>query len=235
MLRVNLADLQQALIAAAHVRIRNGQVTVRGLARMSGVSQPHLHNVLKNLRLLSTDSADRLMRALNLSTEDLMWEAAGGSAGGLKPVPVCRTRLGPGFETPLESSSGTMPFPAGLIARLQDPVAARLAPDIAMPSALKAGDVVLLDRNPIIRTHPGGAGIWLIDLYGSLCVRYVRKGGDGHYYVVTEQNLKDSSLWRRIPGPKQTILDVVRAKVVWFGREVQEEPHRPGDPAGGCD
>jgi len=232
---MNLAELQQALIAVAQTRIRSGHLSVRGLARLSGVSQPHLHHALKNLRTLSTESADRLMRALNLSTEDLIWEASGGAAGGLKPVPVSRTRLGPAFDTALDATKGTMPFPVGLVERLVNPIAARLAPDLAMPKALRAGDMVLLDQSPLVRSHPSGTGIWVVSLYGSMVVRYVRKGGDSRLYVVTEQNLGDPSLWRSVPGPKQSILEVVRARVVWFGREVQEEPPRSGDPAGGCD
>jgi transcriptional regulator with XRE-family HTH domain len=46
--------------------VRSGAATERGLARISGISQPHLHNVLKGKRLLSMDKADELLRSLEI-------------------------------------------------------------------------------------------------------------------------------------------------------------------------
>lgn len=53
-------------------RVRNGEISERGLARLAGLSQPHVHNVLKGVRVLSPDSADRLLRALGLNAGDLL-------------------------------------------------------------------------------------------------------------------------------------------------------------------
>ncbi len=53
-------------------RVQNGEITERGLARAAGLSQPHVHNVLKGVRLMSPDSADRLIRALGLNALDLL-------------------------------------------------------------------------------------------------------------------------------------------------------------------
>ena len=41
------ADVRNALTAVLRARVRNGELTERGLARLVGVSQPHIHNVLK--------------------------------------------------------------------------------------------------------------------------------------------------------------------------------------------
>ncbi len=57
-------ELHQRLIDVARERVRAGEFTERALARIAEVSQPHMHNVLKGIRALSPDSADRLMRAL---------------------------------------------------------------------------------------------------------------------------------------------------------------------------
>ena len=70
-------------------RVRNGEVTERGLARMAGLSQPHVHNVLKGVRLLSPESADRLLRVLGLRAADLLQGGAGAH-----PCPVCSRRPG---------------------------------------------------------------------------------------------------------------------------------------------
>ena len=64
--------LKRRLIARLQRRVRNGEWTVRALARRSGISQPHLHNVMKGIRQLSEENADRLMQAAGLSVFDLL-------------------------------------------------------------------------------------------------------------------------------------------------------------------
>jgi transcriptional regulator with XRE-family HTH domain len=54
--------------------VQRGEITERGVARRAGISQPHIHNVLKGKRLLSWASADALLRELNLSIVDLIKE-----------------------------------------------------------------------------------------------------------------------------------------------------------------
>ena len=39
---------------------------------MTGISQPHIHNVLKEKRSLSLDSADLILRVLHLDLLDLL-------------------------------------------------------------------------------------------------------------------------------------------------------------------
>jgi transcriptional regulator with XRE-family HTH domain len=59
-------DLQTRLLDELRRRIRSGEATERGLARIAGVSQPHLHNVLKGKRVLSVEKADEVLRRLDL-------------------------------------------------------------------------------------------------------------------------------------------------------------------------
>jgi hypothetical protein len=65
-------DLQQRLIEDLRQRVRSGDVTERSLARATGVSQPHMHNVLKGIRLLSVDTADQILRHLDMDLLDLI-------------------------------------------------------------------------------------------------------------------------------------------------------------------
>jgi predicted transcriptional regulator len=65
-------DLQQRLIEDLRKRVRSGAVTERGLARMTGVSQSHLHNILKGKRLLSLEKCDEILHQLQLDVRDLM-------------------------------------------------------------------------------------------------------------------------------------------------------------------
>lgn len=69
---VTFLELQDRLLTALRTRIRNGAITERGLARAAGVSQPHLHNVLKGVRLLTPAVADRLLLTAGLSVVDLL-------------------------------------------------------------------------------------------------------------------------------------------------------------------
>ena len=64
--------LQRRLIEALRVRIGNGLLTERGLARAAGISQPHMHHILKGVRALSPQMADRILRALRLTVMDLL-------------------------------------------------------------------------------------------------------------------------------------------------------------------
>ena len=52
-----------------------GEWTERGLARRAGISQPHLHNVLKGIRSMTPEVADRLLTTLQMSVDDLRGNA----------------------------------------------------------------------------------------------------------------------------------------------------------------
>jgi len=72
---MDFTRLQCRLVTHIRERVRSGEVTERGLARMTGVSQPHIHNVLKGSRFLSVGMADQILRELRIDLLDLI-EAA---------------------------------------------------------------------------------------------------------------------------------------------------------------
>jgi len=65
-------DLHQLLLEELRQQVRSGAATERGLARVSGVSQPHLHNVLKGKRHLSLRSADGVLHRLQIDLLQLI-------------------------------------------------------------------------------------------------------------------------------------------------------------------
>ena len=69
---MNFREQQRRLIAHLRALIRSGDATERGLARLTGVSQPHMHNVLKGKRLLSLEMADRVLAQLHLDLLDFI-------------------------------------------------------------------------------------------------------------------------------------------------------------------
>lgn len=77
---INFEWLQSELIQYVRASIRKGEVTERALARASGISQPHLHNVLKGKRALSLEKADRILAYFELDLNFLL-EHHGGPDG----------------------------------------------------------------------------------------------------------------------------------------------------------
>ena len=71
---VTFESLQLKLIQHLRQRVHNGELTERSLARVTDISQPHLHNVLKGKRLLSMQKLDRILSYLELDLQDLIEE-----------------------------------------------------------------------------------------------------------------------------------------------------------------
>ncbi len=69
--KITLGDLHARLLMLIKGRIHNGEHTERGLARLLGVSQPQIHNVLKGARRLHPDLADRMITRLGLTAVQL--------------------------------------------------------------------------------------------------------------------------------------------------------------------
>jgi hypothetical protein len=69
---MNFANLQLRLLNHLRELVRRGDMTERGLARVSGISQPHIHNVLKGKRSLSPESSDAILLNLRLDLRDLI-------------------------------------------------------------------------------------------------------------------------------------------------------------------
>lgn len=69
---MNFELLQLRLVAHVHGRVQRGELTERGLARRTGISQPHLHNVLKGVRVLSPQMGDLLLHHLHITLLDLL-------------------------------------------------------------------------------------------------------------------------------------------------------------------
>jgi hypothetical protein len=65
-------QLHRRLVLLLLERVRGGDLTERGLARLTAVSQPHIHNVLKGKRLFSPGTADVILHELHLDILDLV-------------------------------------------------------------------------------------------------------------------------------------------------------------------
>jgi transcriptional regulator with XRE-family HTH domain len=69
---MDFQELQKRLVAFLRAKVSNGELTERGMARITGVSQPHINNVLKGKRFLSREASDRILRSLHMDVLDLV-------------------------------------------------------------------------------------------------------------------------------------------------------------------
>lgn len=95
-------------------QVHNGALTERGLARRAGLSQSHIHNVLKGVRILTPATADRILEALGLTLLDFLereeaerllhlrleQDQAGGAATSSERPGETRLRMPPGRALP---------------------------------------------------------------------------------------------------------------------------------------
>jgi hypothetical protein len=144
--------MHSRLVDYLRSRVKSGELTERGLARIAGISQPHLHNVLKGVRVLSTAKADAVVMNLRLCALDLVREDELAGSGRTpastrqREVPLAAGCVGPGHPFPdLQKTVGRMSFFAEELEGIACPVAVRLAADPAAAAIFHAGDIVLLD------------------------------------------------------------------------------------------
>jgi transcriptional regulator with XRE-family HTH domain len=69
---MTFGQLQRRLVEHLRHRVQSGEITERSLARIAGISQPHLHNVLKGKRILSIEMADEILKNLDITILDLL-------------------------------------------------------------------------------------------------------------------------------------------------------------------
>jgi predicted transcriptional regulator len=69
---LDFKELHRRLITSLRDSVRNGDMTERRLARLTGVSQPHIHHVLAGKRSFSTETADQVLKALRNDLVDFL-------------------------------------------------------------------------------------------------------------------------------------------------------------------
>jgi hypothetical protein len=222
-------ELQRQLIAALRSRVENGEFSERRLAHLTGISQPHIHNVLKGERILSNRAADAILHRLGLTVMDLLGQqatAAGkfcpgcGEEGRFVEVPVLEGRLGPGLPLPQRPSRlERHPFFRSFLASVDGPQIARLADDPRMAGLFRENDLVLLDRSPSRRLNPGKSEYFVVSRHGEGIVRRLRVERDD-LLLLRGAAPEDSAPVEALPLGRSHLLDVVKARIAWVGRSL---------------
>jgi transcriptional regulator with XRE-family HTH domain len=237
--------LQLRLIALLKGRVRNGEITERRLALLTGVSQPHIHNVLKGARMLSPEVADQILECLRLSIFDLVQkeeipahpEAARAAPLPYEEIPILEGRVGPGFPYPNRVSHVEhLPFLRSQLASAQDPVVARGGSDPHMTALFASNDLALLDRAESQRSRPKSGQIFVIQLDGVVAVRRLHTE-DGWLLASTADGIVQPLCPFPPPAAGRDMLEKVLARVLWIGRDLErvESAGEADQETGGAD
>lgn len=225
--RVTFALIQKRLLEALRYRLRNGDFTERGLARVAGISQPHIHNVLKGVRVLSPGLSDILMTGLDLSLVELLGPeelsdallAKQSRRQGAQAVPVLPGRIGP--EDPFPTWRTIAEWVVARepeIPALRRPAFVRLGSDAAISSVWQNYGFGLLDFDEASRADPKLPDWYALRWRGAGYVRQVRLGGQ-RLEVLGQKTLEGQSDLEFIEVGEVTLLQTVRARLVWVGRD----------------
>lgn len=218
-----LSDLSDALTERLRARVANGEISERRLARLTQLSQPHIHNVLKGKRTLSLQACDQILVRLGMTVHDLIsipdricTECPHRRYA--VEIPVLQGRLGPGLPLPsLADPFQSYPFRASFIATLEGAALVRLGEDPRMSQIFQPDDLLLLDQGRHRRQHLENGGFYVLNRRGEGIVRRLWTGAVRGELLVGDQTgiVETVRVW---PCGDEHQLDVVRARVVWVGR-----------------
>jgi transcriptional regulator with XRE-family HTH domain len=208
--------MQERLLELVRMRIRNGELSQRHLARITGVSQPHMHNVLKGIRFLSTELADEILHQMHLSVTDLTGTAL-APEGPCRSVPLLPGWLGAGMrEFPARRIGGIAFLPAQAVDAAQDPLAAILGEDPLIAPYFRKGDLVLIDQSPAARAHIQRHATYVAITAEGPRLRFLRAGAS-RLYLFPAARIHTPSSWESVACSPPAAPEIVRGRVIWSG------------------
>ena len=170
------------------------------MARQAGLSQPHIHNVLKGVRSLTAQSADALLSALSqdirslISGEELTVSDATVTES-MAGVELLAAIAGPGHHwTEGMQAACTILFPVRAVTSAGRPAAVRVEADPEMGTRL---GIVLIDLDIAAAFSPEPEETYLISTGHQAAMRWLRRGRQ-HLYVATQSSLGRPREWERI-------------------------------------
>lgn len=230
---LSFEQLQSRLLTAIRLKIANGEFTERGLARIAGISQPHIHHILKGQRSLTSDTADSLLTCLNLSLLDLidfnMLSQAlldrQAEAGAPRLLPLLTGRLGPYDRFPDGCDiSEWIRVPAQLLQKVRRPALVECAAVSTGYSANNQSLFALLDQDEAVRARPSPHCWYALRWRGAGFIGQISHSPAG--LAITSHSAPPQSPSARELCPSlpshldlsgASILQVVRARVFWLG------------------
>jgi transcriptional regulator with XRE-family HTH domain len=197
--------------------IRQGAVSERYLAKLTGYSQPHIHNVVSGKRGLNVELADRILTALNISLDDLLDE---NEPVAQPEIPRWATPIGSGSKVPRSESEKYRVTSFRVLRGLVRPIACTVAStEIAMWPFVQGGDELIIDRSPARRLALRVEDIFLLDWLGvGIMGRCTRVGGS--LVIVYANSAAPDYLPARLKLRNRSVTDIVIGRVAWLTRRL---------------
>lgn len=223
---LSLTVLQRRLLDQVRLRLCNGELTERRLARMAGISQPHMHNVLKGVRSLTPEVADLLLASLGLSVLDMiapeeasaLVEARYWGHEAAVLAPVANDPIGPGHPFPsFTEAREWLRLPPSVWAGRRRLALAPLAHDPDSP--VDGGHrfaLFCLDEAVRLQAAPGA--VCLLRWRGTGRLRRVRIEA-GEVIVLPSDPPRAEAGCDFIRPDEQGPLQTVRGTVIWTGAD----------------
>lgn len=209
--------LHEQLLETVRQRVRNGELTERSLARLTGISQPHIHNVLKGVRILNNSLADAILLQLKMNVSDLR-ENSQTEISAVRNIPLLAGLLGQesGAFEPCRTV-GVVAVPTLVAAGLWRPVMARLGRDDETKPRFEARDLVLIDQAVHAREELCMDSIYVVETGSGPRLRYVR-GPIGQLFLASEASRNEPSRWELVERAEGVGGGAVRGRVIWMSR-----------------
>jgi len=219
--RDDFHQLFDALLSHVRHLIRRGDVSERGLARLIGYSQPHVHNILAGVRNMNVRFADDLLGGLGLSLKDLTPTPGPVAQLSHVAVPLCSGEISPNREYPSEKGvATTIPMRATEVSASAGCLAFRVGrEENSMWPTVCPGDTVVVDPSLRRRRNPDIEAIYVLRITGRGFVRRCRKVSD-RLLIVSGQEPSTGPPLTWISLENRKILDIVRGRIVWIGRSL---------------
>lgn len=230
---LHFARLERRLLEALRRRIANGETTERRLARQVGLSQPHVHNVLKGARALTPAVADLLMEGVGLSALDLvqtteLWDALRSRSPmdpGLRHVAVVEGRVSTQDPFPdLGERTDWLCLPASITRTMGRPVFVKASLDDEVHSFFPDVEVALIDTDESARVIIVPGQWYVVRIDGVGLFRQIRR--ENHRLILLGQTgLFDSRLPSMLTVHDGSVLQFIRGRVGWMGRDPRRLDH----------
>lgn len=228
MASLGFGELADRLVRYLNELVQRGEVSERGLAKLSGYSQPHIHNVLHGARTLKISTADRLLETLGIPLSALLTseELAGGVPGRptqAQPAPILQGLLGGAEPFPRDGARPALHFlPARTLEGLVNPALAQVSANerSAWPT-IWPHDLVLLDRSPHLRRRPTVESFYALEWEEKGYVCRCRRMGGSLLTVTDSPGSPEPPARLEVDAGK--LLQAVRGVIVWVGRDLRRQ------------
>jgi hypothetical protein len=208
-------QLHEQLLATVRQRVRNGELTERSLARLTGISQPHIHNVLKGVRILNNSLADAILLQLKMNVGDLTGNSQSEIAA-VRHIPLLAGLLGQergAFEP--GRTTGVVAIPSLVAAGLWRPVMARLGRDDEARPRFEPQDLVLIDQAVRPRAELCVDSVYVVETGLGPRLRYLRVAGE-RLFLTSEASRNEPRRWELVESGEES--GAVKGRVIWVSR-----------------